>query len=60
MFRLLLVICFVIGIVSAEISEKENVREKRNSAVKCGTPYEASGYISGGVEVKRGQYPWLV
>lgn len=53
MFRILIGFCLVFGYF-CEVSS----RYKRNNEFQCGEPSKFVGYISGGIEVKRGQYPW--
>lgn len=39
--------------------DSKQIRHRR-SEIECGQPIKGIGYISGGEEVKRGQFPWSV
>lgn len=57
MLRFLLIASLVSGAFSANSSQTA-VKVKRSNEDHCGLSLEATGYVFGGDEVKRGEFPW--
>jgi hypothetical protein len=44
-------------ILVGQVTTYENLA-KRSADVKCGVPFVVEGYIAGGLEAKKGDFPW--